>query len=199
MARDIEFFFDIGSPYSYLAATQMQALGERTGAAVHWKPFLLGGVFKAVGNTMPAALEQKADWMFRDLQMWAEHYDEPFQMSSHFPINSLRAQRALVATRSVAPQLVPDFALALYRDYWAHDTDVSEAEAIGEAAQRVGLDAEQVVEMTADAAVKAELRELTEEAVARGAFGAPTFFAGEEMFWGNDRLLFVEKAALGEL
>ena len=199
MADNIEFFFDIGSPYSYLAATQMDALAKRTGATVHWRPFLLGGVFKAVGNTPPAALELKRDWMLGDLNMWADHYDVPFQMSSHFPVNSLLPQRALTAANTTTPERLPQFALELYRDYWADDRDVSKASRVQAAAERAGFDGERLVAMAAEQPIKDKLRAVTDEAVDRGAFGAPTFFVGEQMFWGNDRLHFVEKAASGQL
>ncbi len=195
MSQPIEFFFDIGSPYSYLAATQIDEVAARAGTEAIWKPFLLGAVFKAVGNTMPAKVKPKGAWMFQDLGQWADHYGVPFQMSSHFPINSLLAQRALVAARHVDADRVSAFALTLFRDYWAEDVDVSEADAVVDAAGRSGFDGANVVELASDQAIKDELRALTEEAVERGAFGAPTFFVGEQMLWGNDRLHFVEAAA----
>jgi 2-hydroxychromene-2-carboxylate isomerase len=191
--RDVEFFFDIGSPYSYLAATQLKALGERTRARVRWRPFLLGGVFKAAGNTMPAQVPAKASYMLRDLDRWAESYGVPFRMPSQFPVNTLTCQRALVAAgRLAGEEVISPFALGLYHAYWVADRDVSDPQVIRDVAQSVGLDGDAVVAATTDAAVKDALRAATEEAVARGAFGAPTFFVGEELFWGNDRLLHVE-------
>jgi 2-hydroxychromene-2-carboxylate isomerase len=199
MPHEIEFFFDIASPYSYLAATQIDAVGERAGVAVRWKPFLLGGVFKAVGNQTPAALQPKAAWAMRDLARWAAHYGVEFSMSAHFPINSLTTQRALVAARRVDEAMFREFASTLYRDHWIDGVDVSTPEAVADAADRAGLTGAQIVEMTAEQAIKDELIALTEEAVDRGAFGAPTFFVDGEMFWGNDRLHFVEQAVRGEL
>jgi 2-hydroxychromene-2-carboxylate isomerase len=199
VAHDIEFFFDIASPYSYLAATQMDDIAERTGAHVEWKPFLLGGVFKAVGNTTPAALQQKAAWAMRDLQLWADRYDEPFTMASRFPINSLMTQRALVAARQNDPGSVSALALALYRAYWVDDADVSAPQVIRDVAEQAGFDGAEIIELTASSDVKGELRELTEVAISRGAFGAPTFFVDGRLFWGNDRLHFVEMAAVGEI
>ncbi len=204
MPHDIEFFFDIASPYSYLAATQIDAVAERAGAAVEWKPFLLGGVFKAVGNQTPAALQQKGAWAMRDLNLWADQYGVEFSMPAQFPINSLTTQRALVAAKQVAAKQVDEarfrrFARTLYRDHWVDGVDVSSPEAVADAADRAGFDGAQIVEMTVEQPIKDELRALTEDAVERGAFGAPTFFVDGEMFWGNDRLQFVEKAACGEL
>src|SRR5262245_47658832 len=116
--RHIDFYFDIASPYSYLAATQLDALAARTGATVRWRPFLLGGVFKATGNHMPASIAAKARWMFDDLKRWAAHYGVPFQMTSHFPLNTLRTQRALAAAALADPESVRPLALALYRAAW---------------------------------------------------------------------------------
>jgi 2-hydroxychromene-2-carboxylate isomerase len=196
-SQRIEFFFDIGSPYSYLAATQIPDLEEETGVPVDWRPFLLGGVFKEVGNRPPAQIQEKGVYMLKDLNRWADFYEEPFQMNSHFPINSLLAQRALVAAKQVDEGSVEDLAMALYRDYWTEDVDVSTPEAVGAAAGRVGLDAEKLLAATDTQAVKDQLRDNSDEAVDRGAFGAPTFFVGGEMFWGNDRMFFVEQAAKG--
>lgn len=196
MSRDdltIEYFFDIGSPYSYLASTQIEQLEEETGVPVEWRPFLLGGVFQATGNAAPARIEEKAQYMLQDLNRWANRYDVDFRMSPHFPINSLLTQRALVAAGRL-DEAVEDLAKELYRRYWVENVDVSEAGAVASAAEEVGLDGEEIVAMTQDQGVKDELRENSDEAVERGAFGAPTFFVEDEMFWGNDRLHFLREA-----
>ena len=191
----IEFFFDIASPYSYLAATQVADIEARTGAKVQWRPFLLGGVFKSTGNTMPARVENKASWMLRDLRDWADHYGVDFRFSSHFPLNALLPQRVLTACAEDRPDAVRELALALYRDHWVDDVDVSTPEALRAAADRVGLDGEALVERATEQSIKDRLRSTTDEAVDRGAFGAPTFFVGDRMFWGNDRLHFLVDAA----
>ncbi len=193
MSDTLEFFFDVGSPYSYLAATQIDDLIEDTDADVVWKPFLLGGVFKMTGNEMPAAVRAKASYMLRDLHRWAEHYDVPFVMNSRFPVNTLQAQRALVAADERQPGSVAPFARALFDAAWAEDRDISDGAEIALIADACGLDGEAVVGDTADDRIKDQLKSLTSEAVDRGAFGAPTFFVGDEMFWGNDRMQFVER------
>lgn len=184
----IEFFFDVGSPYSYLAATQIDRVGEGAGAEVRWRPFLLGGVFKDSGNDMPARVAAKARWMLRDLSLWADAYDVPFRFPSRFPLNTLHAQRALAAATHRWPDALRPFALALFRAYWCEDRDISQPDEIGTAARAAGLDAEVVLASTREQEVKDLLRRWTGEAVERGAFGAPTFFVGDEMYWGNDRL-----------
>lgn len=191
--RTIEFFYDIGSPYSYLAATQMDALAERTGAHVHWRPFLLGGVFKASGNEAPARVASKAVWMLGDLQRWASLYGVPFRMASRFPLNTLLTQRALIAAdRVLGHAAQKKLAIALFRAYWVEDRDVSAREVVLQIAAEQGLD-----RAALDAALDAQetkdgLRHVTEESVQRGAFGAPALFVGETLFWGNDRLVLLE-------
>src|SRR5262245_48651520 len=138
--RVIDFFYDIGSPYSYLAATQVDAVGARHGVPVRWRPFLLGAVFKATGNVMPASIAAKARWMLDDLQRWAAHYGVPFRMSSHFPLNTLRTQRALTAAALADPTSVRPLALSLYRAAWVDDRNTGVDDEIARAATAAGLD-----------------------------------------------------------
>jgi len=191
--KTVELFFDIGSPYSYLAATQIEAVAAGTGARVRWRPFLLGAVFKATGNEMPARVAAKARWMLDDLARWAARYGVPFKMASRFPLNTLRTERALTAAaRLNGEEAIGPFALTLFRGYWVEDKDVSSDEEIRAAAKAVGLDPDAVVAAIDSPEIKDALRATTDEAVRRGAFGAPTIFVGDAMFWGNDRLDLVE-------
>jgi 2-hydroxychromene-2-carboxylate isomerase len=192
--KQVDFFFDLSSPYSYLAATQLQKLGERTGADVVWKPMVLGAVFKAVGNEMPARVPSKGRWMGRDLERWAEHYGVPFRFSSHFPTNAIKAMRLVL----VDDKRAVDVALAAFRAMWAEDRDITRDDELRRIAEMGGLDPATALTAIENPAVKERLRANTDEAVARGAFGAPTFLVGEELFWGNDRLHFVEKALGGQ-
>ena len=193
-AREIEFFFDIGSSYSYLAATQMEGLAARTQVPVRWRPFLLGGVFKATGNDMPARLPAKAKWMLHDMTLWAHHYGIPFRMPSRFPLLTLRTQRALAAAERLAgATAVPAFASALFRAYWADDQDVTSDPVIGAAARAALLDGDQIIGAIDAPETKDLLRATTEEAVRRGAFGAPAMFVGDALFWGNDRIPLLEQ------
>ncbi len=185
MAVTIEFFFDISSPYSYLAATQIDRLGQRAGAPVRWRPFLLGGVFKSTGNQPPAVLPARVPYLLEDLKRWAAHYGVPFQFPSIFPMNSLHAMRALVTLEDAA---VPEAAMGLFTAYWVDNHDLTRPEVL---ANVLG---EEPVVLAMRPEIKQELRQSTEEAIARGAFGAPTIFVGEQMFFGNDRLPFVEAA-----
>jgi len=193
MTQTIEFFFDIGSPYSYLAATQVSGLAERTGATVRWRPFLLGGVFRESGNTMPARVPAKAQWMLSDMKLWSAYYGVPFQMSSHFPLNTLQTQRALIATENIHDHdALVALTMALYQAYWVNNEDVSQPEVISQCATACGLNAEAIIAGCADPLVKKALIDVTAEAVARGAFGAPAFYVGDQLFWGQDRLPLIE-------
>ena len=192
--KKLEFFFDLSSPYSYLAATQLQAMGERTGATVVWRPMVLGAVFKAVGNEMPARVPHKARWMGNDLQRWAEHYGVPFRFSSHFPSNAIKAMRLVLVDEKKAAAV----ALAGFRAMWAEDRDITADDELRRIAAEGGLDPATALQAIENPEVKERLRANTEEAVARGAFGAPTMLVGDQLFWGNDRLHFVEAALRGK-
>ncbi len=191
-AREIEFFFDIGSSYSYLAATQMAALEARSGVPVRWRPFLVGAVFKAAVNEMPARVPAKARWMLDDMVRWATHYGIPFKMPSRFPLLTLRTQRALAAAeRAGLP--IPAFAQALFRAYWGEDQDVTSDLVIAAAAESAHLDGPAIIAAIDAPETKERLRATTDEAVNRGAFGAPSMFVGDALFWGNDRIGLLEE------
>ena len=183
--REIELFFDIGSSYSYLAATQMAGVVKRTGVPVRWRPFLLGAVFKATGNDSPIRIPAKARWLMADMAMWAKHYGIPFKLPSRFPVNTLRTQRALAAVERRAPDQVATVALALYDAFWGADQDVTSDAVL--AAAGVDVAAVELPE------TKEHLRATTDEAIRRGAFGAPAMFVGDTLFWGNDRIPLLEE------
>ncbi len=188
--KHVDFYFDLSSPYSYLAATQMRSLGERTGAEVAWKPMVLGAVFKTVGNEMPARVPNKARWMSRDLSRWAEHYGVPFRLSSHFPVNAIKAMRLVLVDDAKAAAV----ALAGFAAMWVDDLSLGDEGVLRSVAQTGGLDPDRALAAIDQPQIKDRLRQNTEEAVARGAFGAPALCVGDELFWGNDRLHFVEAA-----
>ena len=193
----IEFFWDAASPYTYLAGTQIESVAARTGATVSWRPFLLGKVFEATSNRAPATIPAKGRHLFQDIQFWAKHYGVPLTFPKVFPVNSVTALRAgLVASRAGHGG---EYARAIMKAYWADGLDISQPEAILAAAAQAGLDGAALLAQTQDAAIKDALRANTEEAVTRGAFGAPTFFVGKQMFWGNDRLVLLEDFLTGKL
>ncbi len=191
----VEFFFDVASPYSYLASTQMHGLAQRTGASVAWRPFLLGGLFASIGNQAPAMLKPRAIYMSRDLHRWAGRYEVPLRWPSRFPINTVKAQRMLLAIRDEKGDAdCARLAAAFFGAYWADDRDVADLAVLTTIADEAGFDGGALAERTQDPAIKEALKAATAEAEERGAFGAPTFFACGEMYFGNDRLLLLEDA-----
>lgn len=193
--KPIEFFFDLSSPYSYLAATQLPALAARTGASIAWKPMVLFAVFKATENEMPARVPAKARYMLGDLGRWARHYNVDFRFNSRFPVNALKAMRLVVAAEEQGR--AGETALAAFRAVWSEDKDVTDPNELAAIAERAGLDVKRAMAAIETQEVKDRLRAHTDDAIQRGAFGAPAIFVGDELFWGNDRLHFVEDAVRG--
>jgi 2-hydroxychromene-2-carboxylate isomerase len=191
----LEFFFDFASSYSYLATSQVGPLCQKTGAKARWVPFLLGAVFKETGNDMPARIPAKAQWLVQDCALWAKQYHMPFSLPSRFPINSIKALRLIVAAgRIYGEDAIATLAIPIYAAYWADDRDISDPAELQKIADHAGFDGAKLIAAIDDPETKAQLKANTDEAVSRGAFGAPSFFVGPKLFWGNDRLHFVEEA-----
>ena len=197
MTRTLEFYYDYGSPYSYLADTQVEAIAKRAGAALVRKPMLLGGVFKATGNASPMTVEGKSKWSAFDMPMWANHYGVPFQRNPFFPINTLALMRGAAAAQ--IDGLFERYHPAIYRAMWVDGRNLNDITEVTSVLTAAGLDARKFGSRIQDQDVKDRLKATTDEAVARGVFGAPTSFVGDMMFFGNDRLPFVEMALKGEL
>lgn len=193
MPQTIEFFWDPASTYSYLAATQIEAFARQHDATVVWKPFLIGKAFEATGNKMPAAIPAKAKYMFKDVMLWARYYQVPFAMPKLFPLNSVLASRVAIAAADVS------LTLALLKAYWVEGQDLSQPEVLAAIIKSHGGDAEALLAAAGSQPVKDVLRANTEDAIARGVFGAPTFFINGQMFWGNDRLPLMAAYLKGEL
>lgn len=189
--KRLEFFFDFGSPTTYLAHTQMPALAQRTGAEIAYRPMLLGGVFKATGNQSPVTIPAKAKWMDRDLRDFARRYGVPYARNPWFPINTITLMRGAVAMQQQG-RLAP-YADAIFRAMWVEPQNMNDPQVVGAVLAKAGFDPKQMLAAIEDQAVKDTLRVNTEEAVSRGVFGAPTFFVGDKMFFGQDRLDFVEE------
>jgi 2-hydroxychromene-2-carboxylate isomerase len=191
MSRHVDFFFDLSSPYSYLAATQLPAIAARAGAEIAWKPFVLAAVFKATKNNPPIISPEKTRWTLVDLQRWATQYGVPFKLSRYWPINAIRAMRLIVVAdghgrAEAATQ-------AAFRAAWAEDRDLTADAELRAIAETAGVPGDPLAAIE-DPAIKDRLRAYGDDAIRRGAFGAPAFFVGDELFWGNDRLHHVEAA-----
>lgn len=194
MSKTVEFFFDLGSPASYLAWTQLPALCARHGAALRYRPMLLGGVFQATGNASPVMIPAKGRYMFTDLARFAARYGVPFGLPPGFPINTLALMRGLVGTQLRAPERFEALLAALFNGLWAQRRNLGDAAVLEQVLAEAGFTAAEFQVLTGDAEVKAALKQATEEAVERGVFGAPTCFVDGQMYFGQDRLDFVADA-----
>jgi len=194
MTKAVEFYFDVGSPASYLAWTQLPEIAQQARSEVEYRPFLLGGVFQATGNRSPMEVPAKGQYMQDDLQRYARRYGVPFRHNPHFPINTLMLMRGALGLQMREPDRMVPYVDAVFRAIWVDAKNMSDPAVVGAVLQQAGFAPEKLLALTADPAVKDQLKVVTQEAVARGVFGAPTFFVGDQMFWGQDRLEFVKEA-----
>jgi 2-hydroxychromene-2-carboxylate isomerase len=194
MTKAVEFLFDFGSPTSYLAYKQLPKIASRHGARIEWTPILLGGVFKATGNTSPAMVPAKARYMNNDLARFAKRYNVVLNFNTHFPVNTLTLMRG-----AVAYQATNQFDLyidAMFDAMWSHPRNLNDPGEVAHVLRDIGIKADDFLSRVERADAKERLKANTDEAIARGVFGAPTFFVNGEMFFGQDRLDFVEEALL---
>ncbi|MFT6466425.1 2-hydroxychromene-2-carboxylate isomerase [Halopseudomonas sp.] len=192
MNKKLEFFFDVGSPATYLAWTQLPELASRTGAEIIWRPMLLGGVFQATGNSSPATVEAKGNYTRKDFQRYAQRYGVTLNHNPYFPINTLQLMRG--ATAFLGTDDFDRYLKAIFTAIWVDEQDMNQPEVVGKVLAKAGFDPTAVLQRISDPQVKEQLKVTTTEAVERGVFGAPTFFVNDEMFFGQDRLEFVEAA-----
>lgn len=185
----LEFWFEFASTYSHPAALRVERLAAARGVALAWRPFLLGPIFKAQGwNDSPFNLyEAKGRYMWRDLERICAAEGLPFRRPSRFPRNGLLAAR-IAATHAAEPWL-PEFVRDVYRANFARDQDISDPEVVARCLECAGRrDADALLAEARSDGAKARLRAQTDAAIAKGIFGAPSFVAAGELFWGNDRL-----------
>jgi 2-hydroxychromene-2-carboxylate isomerase len=192
--RTVEYFFDVGSPTAYLAWTQLPKIAAESGATIAWRPMLLGGVFKATGNASPVMVPAKGRWMNEDIARWARRYDVPFAFNPHFPINTLTLMRGATGVQMRRPADFLRYLDVVERAMWEAPKNLGDPAVLAATLAAAGFDADEFIALVGDPEVKAKLVATTEEAVARGVFGAPTFFVGDAMFFGQDRLDFVREA-----
>ena len=193
MSKTLEFYFDFGSPTAYLAHQRLRQLSVQYGLEVIYKPMLLGGVFKATGNASPVTIPAKGHYMMtHDLPRFAQRYNVTLNVNPYFPINTLNLMRAAIAAEQLA--CAEAFINAVYDAVWVEGKNMGEVEVVAAVLTEHALDAKALLELSQAPAIKAALIANTEAAVARGVFGAPTFFMAGEMYFGQDRLDFVEEA-----
>lgn len=154
MSKTLEFFFDLGSPATYLAYTQLPALCAKTGAQVVYQPMLLGGVFKATGNASPIMVPAKGRYMLDDLARYAKRYNVPLRFNPHFPINTLVLMRAVTGIQIHQPERFLDFIDCLFRALWVEGRHLGDPEVVANVLTEQGFDPEQVLALSNDAAVR---------------------------------------------
>jgi len=192
MPGKVEFFYDFVSPTAYLAWKQLPAIAERTGGEIVYRPMFLGGVMQTTGNRPPGTVEAKGRWMQADLERFAKRYGVDYVRNPHFPMLTLTVQRA--ACGLVERPGFEAYLEAIFNAAWRDAKNIADKAVVAEVLTAAGLDAAEILALAEDPANKEKLKANTDEAIARGAFGAPTFFVGEEMHFGQDRLDWVEAA-----
>lgn len=194
MIKQAEFFFDVGSPASYLAWTQLPKLCADAGAQLVYKPMLLGGVYQATGNASPATIPVKGKYTSVDYARFAKRYGVPIEVNPHFPIITLYLMRIVTGTLLRHPDRFQPLLHSVFKALWIDALDLNQPALTAEALAEAGFGADEAAALANDPEVKALLRANTEEAVRRGAFGAPTTYVGDQMFFGQDRLDFIREA-----
>ncbi|MEI4524125.1 MULTISPECIES: 2-hydroxychromene-2-carboxylate isomerase [Pseudomonas] len=194
MTKTVEFYFDLGSPTTYLAHTQLAKICADTQSELIYIPMLLGGVFKATGNASPAMIPAKGRYMFQDLDRFAKRYGVQLRFNPHFPINTLILMRAVTGLQMRQPQRFAEFVDCLFKALWVEGRNLNDPQTVAAVLTENGFDPQEIMALTNDESVKAALKENTEAAIKRGVFGAPSMFIGDQLFFGQDRLDFVEEA-----
>jgi 2-hydroxychromene-2-carboxylate isomerase len=192
--KSFEFWFDFGSTASYLAWTQLPALEAETGATAVLKPMLLGGVFQATGNQSPANIPAKGKYLFVDFDRFAERYGVPFKVNPNFPINTLLLMRGAIVLQMKSDPRLREYCNAMFKAIWVDSLNMNDPATAAQALSRAGFDAQALVAAAGEQTTKDALKAATQKAVDRGVFGAPTFFVGDQMYWGQDRMDFVREA-----
>jgi 2-hydroxychromene-2-carboxylate isomerase len=197
MTATVEFHFDFGSPNAFLAHRVIPEIEQRTGATFRYVPVLLGGVFKATGNRSPAeafaGIRNKPEYERRETERFLRrHGITSFVRNPFFPVNTLRIMRGAVAAEIDGG--FAEYVEAVFNHMWEAPKKMDEPDVIRAALDQSGIDGAAMLARIEDGAVKARLIANTEASVARGTFGSPAFFVGDEMWFGKDRLRDVEEA-----
>lgn len=196
MSKTIDFIFDFASPNAYMTHKALASVAQRTGASVNYIPCLLGGIFKATGNQAPfvtyADVKGKQEYNRLESQRFIEkHKLTDFKMNPHFPMNTVTIMRGLIVAEGAGQKEA--YIEAVIKAMWEDGENMGDAEVVADVLTRAGFDGKAIVEQTQDPAIKGKLIDNTAAAVERGVFGIPTFFVGDEMFFGKERLGQVEE------
>ena len=188
MTKTVTFCFDFGSPYSYLAYNYLSPIKE-AGAQIDLKPVLLGGIFKATGNQPPATVQKKGEYMFKDIQRWANKLDISFKMNPYFPILTVPHMRGAILAQK--KDILEDYMQSMFDSMWLKGLNLNDQEILTKVASESGIDPNDFAEGISSDEIKDELRLNTQFAIDKGAFGVPTYFLENEIFWGIDSIKFL--------
>ncbi|NPC55730.1 2-hydroxychromene-2-carboxylate isomerase [Caenimonas soli] len=194
MTKTVEFYFDVGSPAAYVAWMRLPQLCEEARATIAYKPMLLGGVFQATGNHSPMTVPAKGRYMVSDLERFAQRHGIPFSNNPFFPINTLTLMRGATGLQMRDEARLVHYVDSMYRAIWVDGKNMNDPAVVAEVLQQAGFDPMALLALANDPEVKDRLKAVTQDAVVRGVFGAPTFFVDGQMYWGQDRLDFVKEA-----
>lgn len=190
--KTVEFYYDFASPTAFLGYFQLRKLAETYKAKIVYKPVLLGALHKATGNTPPGAVAAKGTHMLlADLPRFSKRYDVPFEFNPHFPVNCINALRGALVMEGREDE--EKYREAIYRALWQEKQNIADEDVFSQVLSAADIDPSAILEGVKNEAIKQKLKDNTAEAVARGAFGAPTFYIGDEMYFGQDRLDFIEE------
>ena len=193
MALPIEFYFDLSSPYGYIASTRIEDIAARHNRSVLWKPILLGATFRIMGSQPLVDIPLKGEYSRRDFSRTARFYGVPFNMPTSFPIATVAAARAVYWAADRQPQEAKALARALFHAYFVDDRDISPSETVLAIVAEQGLDRAACQQTIEDPAHKERVKQEVERAVAKGVFGSPYIVVDGEPFWGSDRLDQVDR------
>jgi 2-hydroxychromene-2-carboxylate isomerase len=192
MQKSVEFLYDFASVPCYIAWKHLDGVAAETGARVTMTPVLCQGIFNAIGNPGPLAVPAKREWYGRDLELWAKKRNVPYRPNPHSPIRSLPLLRGVFVAEERGES--DRYIQTVFEAIFVHCRNMSDMETVKAAFAEAGLDSGSYLREIERDDIKAKLRRNTDQAVARGVFGVPTFFVGEELFFGQDRLEFVRDA-----
>ena len=201
MGQKVEFLFDFGSPNAYLSHEAIPAIEKRTGASFEYVPILLGGIFKATNNRSPvetlAGVKNKPEFMQLETQRFIKRFNvQPYVRNPYFPVNTLNLMRGAIAAQFEG--VFKKYVEAAFHHMWREPKKMDDPQVAVKALTESGLDGARLLTRAQDADVKAKLIENTQKAVERGAFGSPTFFVGNEIFFGKEQLREVEELVTGK-
>jgi 2-hydroxychromene-2-carboxylate isomerase len=202
--RTVDYYFDFSSTNSYFSTFMLPELCRRNGAVVRWLPLHLAALFRGTGFDVMAMTPRKARYLWRDHARYAEATGLPFRRPRRFPMKTAMALRAVLAAAhapaaqganpgGLCAEAAGRLTQAVFRAYWERDEDIADRAVLARSIAASGLAADAILAASDSQTIRDELAAIVEQAIKRGVFGAPMFFVGDEMFWGKDRLDFVER------